>query len=421
MSVLEAKAAMRKIGLTAKSVADDSTLSNTEKVTRLEALKAESKGFSEQISLHELAASLLGAETAGPGDELERKAADREREPVGFGAQVTKSQAFTQMKAAVLSRGRVAQTFEIKAAGTITEGTVLANGQLNGMAGVASLPNYLPGIVDLRFAPILVSQAVAQGSTDSPIVSYVREVAETIGAAAVAEGQLKPQADVTVVRVNEQVGKIAVFAKITDETVQDIPQFESFLEQRLLGQVGREEENEVLNGTGYPALAGILGRTGMTAANVIATAIPSNSPATLIDAIFAQITAIRVTAFIEPDTIVVNPSDWQRIRLAKDGQGQYQAGGPFGLVYGQPGPTNLGQLWGLKVIVTPRLAAGTVVVGGFQECAQLFRRQGVTVEMTNSNEDDFKRNLLAIRAESRAALVVYRPAGFGLVTFTWAP
>jgi hypothetical protein len=36
--------------------------------------------------------------------------------------------------------------------------------------------------------------------------------------------------------------------------------------------------------------------------------------------------------------------------------------------------------------------------------------------MTNSNEDDFLKNLVAVRAEIREALVVYRPAGLGTVT-----
>ena len=73
---------------------------------------------------------------------------------------------------------------------------------------------------------------------------------------------------------------------------------------------------------------------------------------------------------------------------------------------------------GLTVDVTTAIAQGTVLVGGFQESAQIFRRQGVTVEMTNSNVDDFVNNLITVRAEERLALAVYRPAGFGKVTLT---
>ena len=48
----------------------------------------------------------------------------------------------------------------------------------------------------------------------------------------------------------------------------------------------------------------------------------------------------------------------------------------------------------------------------------MFNRQGITLEMTNSNVDDFVNNLLTLRAETRFALAVYRPAGFGKVTLT---
>jgi hypothetical protein len=34
------------------------------------------------------------------------------------------------------------------------------------------------------------------------------------------------------------------------------------------------------------------------------------------------------------------------------------------------------------------------------------------VEITNANENDFLTNLLAVRAEERLGLAVYRPTGF---------
>ena len=249
------------------------------------------------------------------------------------------------------------------------------------------------------------------------MISYVKEATETQGAIAVAEKTKKGQSDAGFVRVNEQVGKIAAFFKITDELALDANQLQSFISNRLVAQVQREEDNELLNGAGYPSIPGVLGRAGLQAAIPAAAA---TDPTVLVDAIFQQITNIRWNAFVEPDAIVINPFDWQHLRLAKDKNGQYLTGGPFTGAYGNGGYTNVDALWGFKVVQTPRIAAGTVLVGGFQECGQLFRRQGVTVEMANQNEDDFVNNLITVRAESRAALAVYRPGGFGTVTPTWA-
>jgi hypothetical protein len=48
--------------------------------------------------------------------------------------------------------------------------------------------------------------------------------------------------------------------------------------------------------------------------------------------------------------------------------------------------------------------------------AQIFRRGGVRVEASNSHQDFFIKNLVAIRGEERLAFAVYREAAFGQVT-----
>lgn len=70
-------------------------------------------------------------------------------------------------------------------------------------------------------------------------------------------------------------------------------------------------------------------------------------------------------------------------------------------------------------MVTSAITAGTVLVGTFRTAAQLFLRNALTVEASNSySADSFQRNMTPIRAEQRAALAVYRPAGFSKVTLT---
>jgi HK97 family phage major capsid protein len=414
-AVIDAKRAMAELGTKAQAVLDDPTLTNTEKKTRLDAYQVDLKGYSDTIALHESAQALMaGGETAP-----EAKAAP-EGQVKSIGRQIIESAAF---KSAVAAKGtHFAFSSEIgtKVAATVDEGTTIANGQLNGAGGVLALPNYLPGIVDIRFASLAVGDLFAQGATDSPIISYVKEATETVGAAARAEKAAIAQSDATFARVNEQVGNISAFFTLTGEMLQDAPQTESFLSNRLVAQLGREEENEVLNGTGYPALAGILGRSGLQTAISAGTTGTLAAPMKLAEAIHQQVTVIRTTAFVEPDNVVMNPTDWQYLQLAKDGNSQYFAGGPFSGAYGNGGYSNVAALWGLRVVLSPRIASGTALVGGYQEAGQLFRRQGVVVEMTNSNEADFKSNLITVRATSRSALAVYRPGAFGKVTITWA-
>jgi HK97 family phage major capsid protein len=73
-------------------------------------------------------------------------------------------------------------------------------------------------------------------------------------------------------------------------------------------------------------------------------------------------------------------------------------------------------LWGKPVFLTTAVGAGTALVGSFGGAARLVRRGGVTVEATNSHDDHFLKNLTAIRAETREALCVFRPAAFTAVS-----
>lgn len=61
------------------------------------------------------------------------------------------------------------------------------------------------------------------------------------------------------------------------------------------------------------------------------------------------------------------------------------------------------------------VGAGTALVGSFGQGAQVFRRGGVTVEASNSHASLFLTNQVAIRAEERLGLAVYRPSAFTVV------
>ncbi len=73
-------------------------------------------------------------------------------------------------------------------------------------------------------------------------------------------------------------------------------------------------------------------------------------------------------------------------------------------------------LWGKPVVISKSIPVGTALVGAFDAAAQLFRRQGLVIQMTNSDVDDFRRNLICIRAEERLALAVYQGAAFCEIT-----
>lgn len=417
-AVLKAKSQIRGLATKANEIATDGDLTAAEKNTALDQIETDIKSFADTIAVHERAQRLMVGGDAATEDDQGSPAQPAQGKSLG--EQIASSDAF-----AVALRSKGATRFNTSidlgtkaAAAVITEGTVVNGDHLNGTTGALITPNYLPGIIPMLFQQLLVSDLFAQGTTDSPLISFVKEGTWNDNSAAVAEGAPKPLSDDSFIRSSVQVGKIANTMKMTDEMVQDVGQVVSFLNQRLVFGVQRQEEVQLLSGTGYPGVLGLLGQTGLSPS--IAAATATANPTQALDAIYQQVTHIRITQFMEPDACLINPVDWQNIRLAKDKNGQYYAGGPFTGAYGNGGFSNVDSLWGLRMVQTTAAPLGAPIVGAFRQGGQIFRRQGITVEMTNSNEDDFRHNLIMVRAEERLALAIFRPGAFGQVAITWA-
>ncbi|MBR3584666.1 MAG: phage major capsid protein [Oscillospiraceae bacterium] len=240
----------------------------------------------------------------------------------------------------------------------------------------------------------LFGSETISGST----LQYLVEGAIQGAPAVTAEGAEKPQvhfADPTPVTV--ALKKIACHIKEADEYIDDYPFLASAINGRLLYHLGLVEQNTLV--TDLLGTSGI--QTGTYAANATATAIA--------EAILKAAMDVQESSGFAADAIVINPTDWYNLRIARDGEERYYGGGFFG-------PQNVPNLWGIPVCVTTAVAANTIVVGAFKTCGSVVSKNGVSVEATNSNEDDFVKNLMTIRAEERLALAVRRPAGFKKLT-----
>jgi HK97 family phage major capsid protein len=273
----------------------------------------------------------------------------------------------------------------------------------SGSGGPLIMPQVLPGILPLQFKRLTISDLLAQGTVDSNSLLYMREKTFTNAAAPVTEGAAKPESTLVFDQATAPVQKIAHWLPVTEEMLEDFSAIRSYIDARLRLGLDLTKEDQLLNGSGTPpALLGLLNTPGLTAAQ--ARGADSNA-----DAIFREITKVVLASFIQPDGIVLNPTNWQTIQLTKNAAGNYLGTGPWGAA-------QTPMLWGLPVVSTPSIVANTALVGAFQQCAQEFAKGGVRVEVSNSHSDFFVKNLVAIRAEQRLALAVYRPAAFGTVT-----
>lgn len=272
---------------------------------------------------------------------------------------------------------------------------------------------------------LTVADLMMQGTTDSTSVKYLLETTNTNAAAAVTEGDAKPESTITFTEVTEPVRKVATFLPVSDEMLEDVAQIRSYLDSRLALFVLHEEEDQLLNGDGTaPNVSGLLDRTGLQTGTRSALGVLTGETAgstTIGNAVAKAIELIQTNALVEPDAIVMHPTNWLAFRVAKDGNGQYYGGGPFYGPYGNGAVDMTPNPWGLRLVVTSRIAANTALVGAFGTMAQVFYRNGLTVEASNSHSDFFQKNLTAIRAERRLALAVYRPSAFCSITALQTP
>lgn len=268
---------------------------------------------------------------------------------------------------------------------------------------------------------LVVADLLGQGTIgpNTNAITYFVEAGLEGAFTTVAEGGAKPQLHfLDPTTVTDSLKKIAGFIKLSDEMQEDLDYIVSEINNRLLYERAKFEEAQIMSGDGTGTnLQGLLNRSGVQ--TLLRGTVASGD--TVADTIFRAMTAVTTGSGLDPDGIVINPLDYQALRLAKDANGQYYGGGFFAGQYGNGTLMSQPPLWGLRTVVTPAVAVGTVLVGAFASAATLYRKGGVRVESTNSDGTDFRNNIITIRVENRVALAVRRPAGFVKTTITAAP
>lgn len=269
------------------------------------------------------------------------------------------------------------------------------------LTGYAPQAIRLPTIITPGEQGPTVASLFPNGNTSQNAIPYMEETTTDNNAAEVAEGAEKPASEIKLEEKSSAVKKIATVLPVTDELFADAPAMRSYVENRLRSFVKAREDGQLLNGNGAGAnLRGILNTSGIQTQAKGADPVP--------DAILKAMTKIETVAFLDASGVVMNPLDWQDLRLLRTVDGIYIWGSPA-----DPGPK---RVWGLPVVTTTRIAENTALVGAFRDGAQIFRRSELAFAVSDSHDDFFYKNLLALRVEERLALVVFRPAAFCTVT-----
>lgn len=265
-----------------------------------------------------------------------------------------------------------------------------------------------PGIVPEARQKLTIRDALTARPTSMQIVDFVKVNSPLSAASMQTEAAAKAENAVTFTTASERVKTIATWIPCTRQVLDDFSELMGFLQTGLSYALRLREEAEILHGAGAGEdLNGLV-----TQATAFNTALLPVSPGwQRIDIVARCLQQVAIAKEVQPTFIVLHPTDYWNIRLTKDSQGRY--------LIPLDAPMNL---FGLNWIVTVSMGSGNFLVGsGDPAAAEIRDRMGLTVDISDSHSDYFTKNLLAIRIESRLALVCYRPGSFLFGSFTSSP
>lgn len=258
-------------------------------------------------------------------------------------------------------------------------------------------PDRQMGIVSGPNRILRVADVMPVGTTTSNAIEYTREDVFTSNAAETAEAALKPESDITFTLESVPVATIAHWIKISKQVMADAPALASYIDSRMRYGVELREDKQLLNGDGLGSnISGLL-KTGN---HTVYTPSVGDSP---IESIRKAITLVEQADYA-PTAVMMNPADCQAIDLEKAA-----VDGHF-LASANPRSAQTKEIWGLPIVVTNTIPAGTFALGAWNMATQVWRRQGTVVDLSEYDGDNMQKNLVTLRAEKRLALATYRPA-----------
>tara|TARA_R100001082_G_scaffold108026_1_gene82715 strand:- start:6 stop:1439 length:1434 start_codon:yes stop_codon:yes gene_type:complete len=218
-----------------------------------------------------------------------------------------------------------------------------------------------------------------------------------------AEAKIKPAAEAEFSLVTEPAKTLAHWMPASRQILDDAAGLRAHIDQRLVEGLVFSEEKQLLYGAGTSTeISGILSDSD------ISLHAPSSAE-TRLDSLRKAMTLCSL-AHMPADGIVLHPSDWEGIELEKDDESRY-------LWAGAPGMGAGPMVWRVPVVLTTAIDAGTALVGNFRMGCALHDREAATVRVSESHDNYFAKNMVAILAEERLAMCIYRPEAFCKVTF----
>ena len=396
---------------------------------QLEQLQKELKGYHEKATEQQAATGTMTAELATKMSEIQKQvdAIDLKMAERHIAGSSQKSLADTLGENEDVQRllrdhkGNIIINLDAKQVRQLERKTNITDTAV-GFATTGVLPiERIPGIVPEARQTLTIADMLVRTPTTQAIIDFVKVNAGPAIASPQTEANDKGENGMTFTSVSEKVQTIATWIPASRQVLDDMAELLTFLQTTLPYYVNLEEERELLGGAGTTDLHGLV--TQATAYDTTLTPVVGGW--NRIDIIGRVIQQIMTAKEMEPTFVALNPVDYWSIRLTKDSYGRYILGDPMqnGMIMTSGGMAmNAPNVFGLTLVPTTSMTSGTFLVGsGSPIAAEIRDRMSMQIEIATQHASFFTANLVAIRAEKRAALIVKRPASFIKGTFSTSP
>lgn len=331
-----------------------------------------------EVKQRELADRLLDLEQKGSARQ------DQEVKAEGWGDQLIKSDVYRAFAGGSTQKARI----EVKNTLTGSDTNVA--------------PDRQSGIVPGAFQPLTIESLYRHVPTGSNAIEFTKEASFTNSAAEAAEGAAKAESALTWSLVNQPISTVAHWIKISRQLAMDNRALAAYVDLRMRYGVNRKVETQLVSGDGTaPNIAGFM-KAGNYTAHGYADAALGTTLKKL--ALIRKVIGDMEAAGYVPDAIVLNPADWAQIEIDI-----FTAGTANVIAFNYD---SMGRpvLFGRRVVTSVGMTADTFAVGAFGDHGTIYDREGVVVEMSDSDSDNFTKNLITLRAERRLALASEVPA-----------
>jgi hypothetical protein len=275
-----------------------------------------------------------------------------------------------------VKRGRGAE-FDIKAVGNMTLSASLTGDQYRDYSTVVAANTSHK----VNFADLIGVIPISEG-----IYTFPREGTVEGSIATQTEGSDKSQIDTALSHIDVATDFLAGYAVYSKKMSNNVSYLESFLPQML-----RREYLKAESASFYA--------TAIAAATASTQTITGQNKIEMLMNEFATLEALD----FDVNAVAMTPADyWDILQIEKS----------TGAGYGLPGIVTLDggvlRVNGIAIVRANWVAANKYVVGDWSTMSKVVT-EGLSVQFSNEDEDNFRKNNITARIEAQIALAIHRP------------